>query len=266
MRWTKSDKFTTDDHVMVYSRQQKQHKNEVGVMLTLQVAKSMVGFHALSDWVLILKIASKPFNLVIIQVYAPTSTSSDEDIEQFYNDLDSAHKKAGSQDMPIVMGELNAKVGTEQDPLLEVVGRHGLGSCNERGDIWVDWCTTHDKVITNTWFQHHNRHLYTWESPDDGARIQIDYITINNRFRNSILQVKCYPGADGSSYHVPIVATLRLKLRKLHTKKSAIKLQVQLLNTNAYRNQYQQCINPELNDIDTFNQWKTVMIDLLAFC
>ena len=150
----------------------------MGVLLTKLVAKSMVGFHALSDRILILKIASKPFNHVIIQVYAPTSTSSDEDIEQFYNDLDSAHKQAGSQDMTIVMGDLNAKVGNEQDPLLEVVGRHGLGSRNARGDIWVDWCTTHDQVITNIWFQHHNRHLYTWKSPADGARNEIDYITI----------------------------------------------------------------------------------------
>ena len=85
VRWTESGKLTTDDHVMVYSGHQKEHKNGVGV-LTKQVAKSMVGFHALSDRVLILKIASKPFNLVIIQVYAPTITSSDEDIEQFYND------------------------------------------------------------------------------------------------------------------------------------------------------------------------------------
>ena len=53
---------------------------------------------------------------------------------------------------------------------------------------------------------------------------------------------------------VPIVATLRLKLRKLHTKKSTNKLQVQLLSIDAYRNQYQQCINPELNDIDTIDQ------------
>ena len=50
------------------------------------------------------------------------------------------------------------------------------------------------------------------------------------------------------------MATLRLKLRKLHTKKSANKLQVQLLSTYAYRNKYQQCINPELNDIDTLDQ------------
>ena len=130
--------------------------------------------------------------------------------------MDSAHKQAGSQDITIAIGDLNAKVRNEHDPLLELVGRHGLGSRNERGDIWVDWCTTPDQVITNIWFHHHTMHLYTWKSPGDGATDQTDYITINNRFRNSILQVKCYPGADDGSDHVPIVATLRLKLRKLH--------------------------------------------------
>ena len=165
VRWTTSGKLTTDDHVMVYSGHQKEHKNGVGVLLTKLVVKSMVEFHALSDRVLILKVASKPFSIVIIQVYASISSSADEDIEQFYNDLDSVHKQAGSQDMTIVMGDLNAKVGNEQDPLLAVVERHAFASHNERGDIWVDWCTTHDQVIINTWFQHHNR-----KCPGDGAR------------------------------------------------------------------------------------------------
>ena len=48
----------------------------------------------------------------------------------------------------------------------------------------------------------------------------MDYITINKRFRNSILQVKGYPGADGGSDHVPIVATFRMKLRMLKQKKA----------------------------------------------
>ena len=74
-----------------------------------------------------------------------------------------------------------------------------LGSRNGRGDMWVDWCMAHDQVIMNTWFQHHKIHLYTWKSPGDGVRNQIDYITINKRFHNSILQVKGYPGADGGS-------------------------------------------------------------------
>ena len=54
------------------------------------------------------------------------------------------------------------------------------------GDLWVDWCDTHEQVIMNTWFQHHQRHLYTWKSPGDGVRNQIDYITLNKRFRNAI--------------------------------------------------------------------------------
>ena len=122
------------------------------------------------------------------------------------------------------MGDLNAKVRTEQDPLREVVGRYGLGSRNERGDMWVDWCITHDQVIMNTWFQHHKRHLYTWKSPGDGD-------------------------------HVPIVATLRMKLRMLKQKKAGDKLETQLLRTDdKYREQYQQRIANQLNGIDAIDQ------------
>ena len=158
----------------------------------------------------------------------------------------------GSQEMKIVMGDLNEKVGTEQDPLREVVGRYGLGNRNERGDMWVDWCMTHDQVIMNTWFQHHKRLLYTWKSPGDGVRNQIDYITINKRFRNSILQVKGYPGG---SDHVPMVATLRMKLRMLKQKKAGDKLETQLLRTDdKYIEQYQQRIANQLNGIDAIDQ------------
>ena len=86
-------------------------------------------------------------------------------------------------------------------------------------------------------------------------RNQIDYITINKRFRNSILQVKGYPGADGGSDHVPIVAILRMKLRMLKQKKSGDKLETQLLRTyDKYREQYQQRIANQLNDIDAIDQ------------
>ena len=93
----------------------------------------------------------------------------------------------------IVVGDLNAKVGGEQDPLQEIVGKHGIGERNDRGDVWVDWCATHEQVIMNTWFQHHQRHLYTWKSLGDGVRNQIDYITMNKRFRNAITQAKDIP-------------------------------------------------------------------------
>ena len=97
-----------------------------------------------------MKIHGKPFNLSIIQVYAPTSASSEEEIEDFNSDLEDAYNKCGNEDIVIIMDVLNAKVGGKQDPLQEIVGKHGLGERNNRGDLWVDWCATHEQVIMNT--------------------------------------------------------------------------------------------------------------------
>ena len=153
-------------------------------------------------------------------------------------------KQCGSQEIVVVMGDLNAKIGTEQDSQKVVVGQHGFGERNERGDVWVDWCTTHEQVIMNTWFQPEKRHLYTWKCPGDTTRNQIDYITMNQRFRNSILQVKGYPGADCASDHVPIIATMRVKLRQMKITKTVKKLLFDLLITDdEYTTQFQRHIS-----------------------
>ena len=65
-------------------------------------------------------------------------------------------------------------------------------------------------MISNTWFQHHQRYLYAWKSPGDCTRNQIDYITINEPIRNSVTKVKSHPGADCGSDQNPIVATVKV--------------------------------------------------------
>ena len=104
---------------MIYSGHKTEHKHVVGVLLSKQVAKSMMGFHALSDRILIVKIASKPFNLVIVQVYAPTSTSPEDKIEKFYDNLDAAYKMCGNQEMKIVMGNLMQKLEQNKTPFVK---------------------------------------------------------------------------------------------------------------------------------------------------
>ena len=82
---------------LVWNIIKTEHKHVVGILLIKKVAKSIMGFHAVSDRVLIIKLASKPFNIVIIQVYAPTSALSEDEIEKFYSDLDIAYRQCGSQ-------------------------------------------------------------------------------------------------------------------------------------------------------------------------
>ena len=86
------------------------------------------------------------------------------------------------------MGDLNAKVGDER--YQNIIGMHGFGRRNERGERLIQFCQKNKLIIANTWFQQPVRKLCTWKSPGDISRNQIDYIMLNERFRNCIKQAK----------------------------------------------------------------------------
>ncbi|XP_047481702.1 craniofacial development protein 2-like [Penaeus chinensis] len=151
------------------------------------------------ETVQLVKLKGKDTNISIVQRYTPTSLSTEEEIDQFYEEIDKAKEQYASQDIVIIMGDYNAKVGQQREGF--AVGEHGLGLRNERGNKLADWCKANEQLITNTWFYHHPGRRWTWKSPDDNTRNQIDYITIC-RYSNAVKQSKSYPGADCGSGHV----------------------------------------------------------------
>ena len=229
VRWPGSGEVQYERSKFVYSGGNLRERG-VGIFLSEDAAKSLKGYWAVSDRVILVKLQGSPFDINIIQVYAPTADSEEEEIENFYDSVDSVIRECKGHEINIVMGDFNAKVG--HGCMERVVGPHGLGIRNERGDRLIDWCLEHGQVITNTWFRHHNRHLWTWKSPGGEVKNQIDYITINERFRNSVTQVKTYPGADINSDHVPVVATFRLKLKHIRKPKFEPKRNIALLGNN----------------------------------
>ena len=104
----------------------------------------------------------KPFNITVIQVYAPTSNT--EEAERSYEDLQDLLELTPKKDVLFIIGYLNAKVGSQETP--EVTGKSGLGIRNEAGQSLIEFCQENALVITNTLFQQHKRRLYTWTSPD----------------------------------------------------------------------------------------------------
>ena len=154
----------------------------------------MSGFWGISERVMVVRLKGRPFDICLIQCYAPTADNTNNEVEKLYDQLDRAIKQCRSQDIRIVMGDLNANVCGERDG--RAVGHFGLGQRNERGSRLVEWCKANRFVIMNTWFEHHMKNLYAWKSPGDTCRNQIDYIMINERFRNAIARVRTNPGAD----------------------------------------------------------------------
>ncbi|XP_069972235.1 craniofacial development protein 2-like [Penaeus vannamei] len=137
VRWTQSGIFRSDDLTMMYSGKSDVHEAGVGILLQKEVAKSLMGFYAVSERVIMIKLKGKPFNYAIIQVYAPTSSSTEEEIDRIYSEVEEAKQQCGSQEVVIVVGDLNAKVG--QDRYQSVVGNCRLGVKNERGERWMEW-------------------------------------------------------------------------------------------------------------------------------
>ena len=141
----------------------------------------------------------KSYNITVIQVYVPTTNAKETEVEQFYEDLQDLLELTLKKDVLFIIGDWNAKVGSQETP--GVTGKFGLGMRNEVGQRLIQFCQENALVIANTLFQQHKTRLYTWTSPDGQHRNQIDYILCSQKWRSSIRSAKTRLGADCGSDH-----------------------------------------------------------------
>ena len=154
----------------------------------------------------------KPFNVTVIQVYAPPCNVEEAEVERFYEDLQELLELTPQKDVFFILGDWNAKVESQETP--GVTGKFVLGMRNEAGQRLIEFCQENALVIANTLFQQHKRRFYTWISPDGQHQNQIDYILCQQRWRSSIQSAKTRPGADCGSDHELLISKFRLKFRK----------------------------------------------------
>ncbi|XP_063427083.1 craniofacial development protein 2-like [Mytilus trossulus] len=109
---------------------------------------------------------SKYEKLTVIQTYAPTNDAKEEEKEEFYQQLQDNVSSCNKNDMLIVMGDLNAKVGKDNSNLQEVLGKHGCGTINENGELLCNFCQINVLIITVSIYPHKEIHKVTWKSPD----------------------------------------------------------------------------------------------------
>ena len=116
----------------------------------------------------------KPFNITVIQTCAQTSNAEEAEVEWFYEDLQDLLELTPQKDILFIIGDWNAKVGSQETP--GVTGKFGLGIWNEAGQRLIEFCQKNSLVIANNLLQKHKRRLYTWTSPDGEYQNQTNYI------------------------------------------------------------------------------------------
>ena len=101
----------------------------------------------------------KQFNITVLQVYAPISNAEEAEVERFCEDLQDLLELTTQKDVLFILGDWNAKVGSQETP--GVTGKFGLGIQNEAGQRLIDFCQENALVIANTFFQQHKIRFYT---------------------------------------------------------------------------------------------------------
>ena len=126
----------------------------------------------------------KPFNTTVTQVYALTSNAEEAKVEQFYEDLQDLLELTPPKDVLLIIGDWNAKVGSQET--LGLTNKFSLGVQTEARQRLIEFCQENALVIANTIFQEHKRRLYTCTSPDGQHQNQMGYILCNQRWKSSI--------------------------------------------------------------------------------
>ena len=141
-------------------------------MVNKRVQNAVHGCNPKRDRMISVLFQGKSFNITVIQVYAPTSNAEEAEVEQFCEDLQDLSELTPKKDILFIIGDWNAKVGSQETP--GVTGKFGLGVRNEAGQRLIELCQENALVMANTLFQI-TREDYTWTSPEGQTKIRLLY-------------------------------------------------------------------------------------------
>ena len=134
------------------------------MLLNDRVRKALVEYNPVNSQVITVRFDAAPHKITMIRACAQMTTSSDENIEAFYNILEDALAKVHKKEIIIITGDWNAKIGSDNTDWKSVMGRYGYGDRNERGERLLEFAATHSLYICNTRFEQKPQRRWTWTS------------------------------------------------------------------------------------------------------
>ena len=212
------------------------HYYGVGFAIKSKLVKQLEGKYpiGINERLMTMCLPLQGCSLSIISAYAPTLAQSDEVKERFYGQLSDAIEAVPSSHKLLVLGDFNARVGTDFESWENVIGKHGVGRENSNGTLLLSLCSQHNLSITNTLFQQADRHKTTWMHPRTKGWHMIDYVITRQRDIQDVHHTRAMCGSCTWSDHRLVRAKLSLRpkiVRHIRRQKPAKKLDIAKLKS-----------------------------------
>eukprot|EP00745_Piridium_sociabile_P018132 TRINITY_DN26983_c0_g1_i10.p1 TRINITY_DN26983_c0_g1~~TRINITY_DN26983_c0_g1_i10.p1 ORF type:complete len:281 (+),score=56.43 TRINITY_DN26983_c0_g1_i10:428-1270(+) len=161
---------------------------------------------------------NKTRHITLISAYAPTLTSTEEQKERFYEDLDQIIRTTPAGDKLVILGDFNARVGKDSSSWDGVLGRHGVGKLNSNGVLLLSKCAEHHLCITNTMFRLADKYKTTWMHPRSKHWHMIDFVIVRQRDLQDVKITRVMRGAECWTDHRLVRSILNLRITPQHRK------------------------------------------------
>ena len=211
---------------------------------------AILNFTGFNERIATLRLKAKFFNITLINIHAPTEVKDNEVKEEFYDNLDAVYNGVPDNDVKIVLGDSNAKVGRELYHH-KVAGKYSLHEfSNDNGTRLIEFAKDRSMHIKSTMFPHKDIYKQIWVSPDGQTINQIDHVLIEKRHASDILDVKSRRGVDCNSDHFLVQIKYRQKMAKeRHVEgRKRIKYDVEKLKKQETVEVYQQVMENNLKE------------------
>ena len=146
LKWTGMGEFNSDDHYIYYCGQESLRRNGVAIIVNKRAQDAVLRCNLKNDRIISVHSQGKPFNITVIHVYALTTNAEEDEVEWFYEDLQDLLELTPKKDVLFIIGDLNAKVGSQETP--GVTGKFGFGIQNEAGQRLIEFCQENALVIS----------------------------------------------------------------------------------------------------------------------
>jgi hypothetical protein len=252
-KWKGAESFESSGFRVFFSSDKKMRTSGTGFLVSSRWAPRVIDFIAVSGRICVLRVRGKFFNTSIINVHAPHNGRPDHEKDEFYSLLEKTYNERPKHDIRIVIGDLNAQVGREEE-FRPTTGRFSLHPVsNENGLRLINFAAAHKMVISSTVFRRKDIHKVTWVSPDSRTKTQIDHLLIDSRHASDVLNTRTYRFTatyvdHHSSDHFLLGATVRARLNNVFEKKGekCRRINVEALQAPGKRKEFGEKLDEEL--------------------
>ena len=150
LKWTRMGEFSSDDHYIYYCGKESLRRNEVALIVNKRGWNAVFGYNLKNNRMISVWFQDKPYNITVIQVYAPITNVKEAEVEWLHEDLQDPLEWTPKTDVLFIIGNWNAKVEHQEIP--GVTGKFGLGVQNETGKGLTEFCQENALVIANILF------------------------------------------------------------------------------------------------------------------